>query len=156
MSHPLGVVIHFEAGSGATQYFGWPFNSMAKIGNKYFGAGPNGLYQIGGDDDAGVAIGAEIESGVTDLGSPNQKRIRCVYLGGQFDGDMVLTTKDDAENERVYAVPGPDGDNQRSLKVPVGRDGKGRYWQLRLENEDGTDFSLDAMDVSFLVLARRP
>ncbi|MHC1787889.1 hypothetical protein [Solidesulfovibrio sp.] len=156
MSNPLGIVIHFEAGNGATNYLGWPFNSMAKIGGTYFGAGPDGLYEIGGDDDAGAQIDAVVETPAFDAGARSQKRVRRIYLGGQFSGDLTLYTRDDDANEREYTVPAPDSDRQQSVRVPVGRDGKGCYWQVGLRNEGGADFALDAMDIDFLILARRP
>lgn len=156
MSKPLGLVVHFDNSRGLSQYLGWPFTSMAQIGDTYFGAGPDGLYQIGGDTDDGVDIDCRIETPTFDGGAVNQKRIRSIYLGGKFSGEMILTALDDEDNEREYAVGSPEASNQRSLKVPVGRDGKGRYWQVRLENEDGADFSVDTIDVNLLVLPMRP
>jgi len=69
---------------------------------------------------------------------------------------MAATVIDDAENERAYEVPAPQEGNQRGVRVSVGRDGRGRYWQFRLDNVNGADFSLDGIQVDFLVLGRRP
>lgn len=153
MSKPLGVVIHFDHGNAITQYLGWSFNSMARIGGSYFGAGPDGLYRIGGDNDAGEEITATVKTPLMDAGSAQQKRIRRVWLQGDLQAGGTLTTVSEAGEEREYDVPAQDA-GQAMARVPVGRDGTSRHWQLRFDNVGG-DFALEGMDIDFAALGRR-
>ena len=155
MSAPLGVVVHFEHGNGVTEYLGWNFNSMARIGNSYFAAGPDGLCKLGGSTDNGEGIYATVDTGGQDFGTPNAKRVRSIHLGGEFTGEMAVTVTADGTEKETYDVHSPDLPDDRNIKVPVGRNVIGRYWRLRLENTDGAPFSLDGIDVIYNTMSRR-
>ena len=155
MSSPLGVVVHFEHGNGVTEYLGWNFNSMARIGDSYFAAGPDGFCRIGGTMDKGGGIYATVDTGGEDFGVANPKRVRAVHLGGEFKGEMSVTVTADGTETATYDVNAPSLPDDRNIKVPVGRDLIGRYWRVRLENSDGKDFSLDGIDVIYNTMSRR-
>jgi hypothetical protein len=148
----LGICMELSL-LAVTQYSNFSFNSMCKFGDEYVGCNDFGVFTLDGDTDNGVDIYALFELMSTDFGVANQKRIRKLYLGYETSGDLVVFVKDDDNNVRRYTVDAALADQrQHSVKVPVGRDGKGRYWSFGVENVRGCDFSIDSIDALVAVL----
>ena len=139
-----------------TQYCNYDFNSFCKIGDKFYGSETAGIYELTGDDDAGTDIDAFFELIVSDFGITAMKRIRSIFVGGEADGKLTLTLKDDENNSRTYALNLTTGNVQSSGKVDIGRDGIGRYWQVRIDNLGGAYFAIDDIEVLAILLGRKP
>ena len=139
-----------------TQYANYSFDAMCKFGDVYLGCNELGIFTLDGDTDNNVHIAAFLELLLTDFGIPNQKRIRKIYLGYEASGSLVLEVRDDDDNARRFTVEAAlDDQRQHGVRVPTGRDGKGRYWTFRLENVDGCDFSVDGMDALVTILGKK-
>jgi hypothetical protein len=153
----LGLCVELT-GARASQYVGYDFNSMCRFGDVYLGAGDDGLMVLdSGQLDAGEKIDAFFELPTSDFGIENQKRLRSAYLGCETNGELMLTIKDDDGTERSYLVsPIHSGNHQHMIKVGIGRNGKGRYWMMRIDNVNGADFSIDSLTIVPIVLNRRP
>lgn len=140
-----------------SQYGNFDFNSFAMIGGKLYGASDDGLFLLEGDDDDGVAIPALLELVKTDFGSSHQKRLRKGFVGYETAGELSLTTLNDDGNSRTVTLPTTrTAMEQQGSRLPVTREGKGRYWTLRIENVLGCDFSLDHIEVTEYTLNRKP
>lgn len=141
-----------------SQYCRYDFDSMTKFGDMYLGTGEEGLFTLeDADTDDGVDIDAIIEFPTTDFDMSYQKRIRSLYVGYETSGNMTLTLSNDEDNEREYTLaPINISNKQHGSKVGVNRDGKGRYWKIRIENEEGCDFSINMLEAIATILARKP
>ena len=139
-----------------TQFCNYNFNSFCKIGSKYFGASDSGIFELTGKDDNGTAIDAFFELLVSDFGIENVKRIRKIYIGYEAKEDLTVTVKDNEDNARSYTLSYLDYDRQNGGQVKVGRDGLGRYWQIRIDNVNGCYFAVDSIDILPVVLGRKP
>ena len=157
MADCLGLCIELT-GSRASQYEGYDFNSMCKFGEVYLGAGDSGIMVLdSGNMDSATKIEAFFELPTSDFGSEHQKRMRSVYIGGETNGELQLTLKDDDGNERAFLVsPNHSGNQQHAMKVSAGRNGKGRYWMFRIDNVNGSDFSVDSITILPVLMNRRP
>ncbi len=157
MSDLLGLCLQLDR-LALSQYANFNFNSMCKFGDTYLGADENGIFELEtGDLDDTETIEAFFELVTSDWGIQNQKRIRSLYIGYESDGNLLVTWKDDDDNERSYVLkPNHIPNKQHSAKIPGARDGKGRYWMLRIDNMDGADFSIDRVDVTPVVLGSKP
>lgn len=157
MADFLGLCIELS-GSRASQYAGWNFNSMCKFGEVYLGADDNGIAVLdSGHLDRTAKIESLFELPTSDFGSELQKRIRAAYIGGETNGELQFTVKDDDGNERSFLVyPNHSGNQQHTMKVPCGRNGKGRYWMVRIENVNGADFSVDSISILPILMGRKP
>ena len=140
----------------ATQFCNYDFNSFCKIGDKYYGADDSGIFELDGTDDNGTDIDAFFELVLSDFGISNIKKIRSVYVGGEADGKLTLTLKDDEDNSRTYDLRLTSGSKQSSGKVDVGRDGLGRYWSLRIDNTSGVYFAIDSIELLAIIMGREP
>lgn len=157
MADYLGLCLNLKGGQ-LSQWANYNFNSMATIGGQPVGANDEGLFKLNtGGHDNGQNIEAFFELVTSDWGLPGQKRIRSWLVGYEADGDLTLTVKDDDGNERTYVLEPNHGANQQhSAKVPGARDGKGRYWMIRVDNVNGSDFSIDSLMVLPIVLNNKP
>lgn len=138
------------------QWCNFDFNSFSKIGDKYFGANDSGIFELTGTDDNGTDIDAFFELILSDFGISDIKRIRSVYVGGEANGKLTLTLKDDEDNSRTYDLRLTSDSKQSSGKVDVGRDGQGRYWQVRIDNTNGVYFAIDSIELLTIILGRKP
>ncbi len=136
-----------------TQRINFPFSSMCRFGNSYLCTSDSGLFTLGGNTLAGSDIESYFEPLTTDFGIPNQKRLRFVYLGFECSGNLELVVTADEQDERTYTIA-PTKTGQQKIRVPIGRDGKGRYWNFRIKNVSGCDFSIDSIDVLVVPLAQ--
>jgi hypothetical protein len=71
-------------------YGNFPFNSYGKRGGQYYAAGPDGIYLLEGEDDAGNPIHPGVRIGPANFGVNNRKRLRAVYPGKAGMPDMRL------------------------------------------------------------------
>lgn len=129
----------------STSYSGFGFNSFARIGDAVFAAGEDGLYELGGDDDAGVPIEARVALGQRDFGSSLLKHISNAYLSVGSDGAMVVQVR--LPDGSTYSYPARRGDAQmRTQRVDFGRGLRATYFDLELRNQAGGDFELDRLE----------
>jgi hypothetical protein len=157
MPNYLGLCLELT-GKRASQYANYNFNSMCKFNGAYLGANESGIFTLdSGDLDGTDQIEAFFELLTSDYGVANQKRWRSMYIGYETEGNLTLIVKDDDNNERSYTLePIFAGLEQHGQKVGIGRDGKGRYWMIRIENVNGVDFSVDRIAGIPVILGRKP
>ena len=140
--------------SAHTRYENFPFTSFTEFDGKIIAASDNGLFVLGGHDDAGEAIDSLILLARSDFGSSKQKRVSEVYLGVESDGQLRLRIIDD--NEEVFDyTPRVDRANMSGVRVQIGKGLVSRYWQLELANVDGADFELDTLEFNVHKASRR-
>jgi hypothetical protein len=149
-----GWVMNTQNGA-VSEYQGLNFNSLCKIGTKYYGAASDGIYEITGTTDAGADIATYIQTGLMDFGVTHDKSVSDAYLAVDIDGRIALGV-------RVSEKPGPaefwyevtmDKDAVSNVKVPIGRGLKGRYWKFEVASEAMSSF--DALTVLPSKLTRR-
>jgi hypothetical protein len=153
----LGLCLQLER-SALSQYANYNFNSMCKFNGEYLGANENGIFSLDdGDLDGTTQIDAFFELLTSDWGIEHQKRIRSLYVGYETNGQLMVTVKDDDDNQREYVLEPNHLDNkQHSAKLFGDRNGKGRYWMIRFDNVNGSDFSVDNVKVLPVILNRKP
>lgn len=136
-----------------TRYENYHFNSFACVNGQYLAAADDGLYLLDGNDDAGDPINASILLGKSDYRSPYKKRLPNAYFGIQGDGQMVLRVWHDTDTPQTFVFRPGNTLSGRRVKLAHGLES--RYWQLQLANADGSDFSLDSIELLPVVLSRR-
>lgn len=155
MASKLALSINLS-NMAVTQFCNYSFNSFCKIGESYYGANDSGIFELTGNDDNGTNIDAFFELIVSDFGISNMKRIRSAYVGGESEGRLTFTLKDNEANQRTYSFNLDTGSKQSSGKIDIGRDGQGRYWQVRIDNTNGVYFAVDFIELVAFILGRKP
>lgn len=143
------------ASSGSTRYTHFPFNSFARIGAKYFGAGLLGVCELTGDTDAGAQIDAVMDLGDKDFGTMQKKTPVEAWLTMAGTRPLVMQLR--AEG-RVFTYRTEDAGAH--LKAQRVKFGKGSALQTTfinpvLRNEGGADFQIDAIEFHVQPLSRK-
>ena len=145
--------------TGLTKYTNYPFNSFAKIGGKYYGAGPTGLYLLEGPDDAGTPIAARARMAFTSLGSSASKRVSSVFLAYTSTGALRLKvlTLDANGGKRAdyYRLNAQTTGDMREGRIKIGQGLRSVYWGFEIEAIDGAAFEIDLVSIHPLILERR-
>lgn len=148
-----GVVLNTRT-NAVTTYSGGAFNSLCNFNGLVLAASSTGIVALTGDTDQGAQIDAVLTSGVSDFQSDKIKRVIAGYVGYRAAGDMELTLITDEHHEYIYRIE-PRQTAIHPGKVKFGRGCDGLYWQWRLANRSGADFSLDSLRLDAEVLSRR-
>jgi hypothetical protein len=139
--------------TAVTEYSNYPFTSFARMGRRYIAAGPDGLYVLDGDTDAGAPIIADLKTGLMQFAGSRFAGVKTIYLGlrrGTTD-EMYVKIIEGDDTTRTYRVLVRD---RTTTKVQVGKGLRARYFALELVTT-GQDFDLDTIEVVPLLNARR-
>ncbi len=151
----VGYALNLRNGA-VSEYDNYPFNSMAVVGGTPYGAGPDGIYRLEGDTDAGAPIAASLRTGA--MVFDHLARVPYARMVFTADGQLLLRTITmDTGRRKVstYRMA------QRPLGTPVetrvemAKGTTGTAWAFELVNEDGAYFEADVLQVWVLQLSRR-
>jgi len=136
---------NLKAGAATTQFADFAYNSMVKVGGKFFCAGDNGLFEHTGDLDDTKKIESYFEPVTMDFGISSEKRMRCIYLGYESSADFTLTVTTELGQTDTITIPAS-APGQQARKIPMSRSVRGRYWTFQIHST-GVDFSIDHISV---------
>ena len=140
-------------GYGSTTYSNYPFNSFARIGDRYYGAKLDVLFELGGTDDAGTQIDAAICPGKLDFGTPQQKTVSEVFIGAASESALLLKVAGPA-GEFSYAAQSFSAE-LRQHRFKLGKGLKTNYLIPVFYNQDGADFEIDTLEFEVADLSRK-
>ncbi len=122
-------------------YSSFRFNSYCRYRGQEYAAGEDGIYLLGGEDDAGKPIHAGVRI-VTNFGTRKEKRLRGIYLGQ--DGDAAQVRVEDDAGQQGYFTPS-------DHRVVVSRDLQSKQFILDL-----VDFeTFNHLEINVLSLVTR-
>lgn len=141
----------------SSEYQNYPFNSFARVGDRYYGMTTDGIRLLEGEDDAGEQINWRLRLARTNLGSLNQKRMRSAYLGYAADGDLrfkviVLNPQTNDLEAHAYRLLSQPASSAREARIKIGQGLMSVYWGFELEAIDATAFELDLLALEPLVI----
>ncbi|MEG3064309.1 MAG: hypothetical protein RR857_25505, partial [Comamonas sp.] len=139
------LVWSVERAGASAAYSNFAFNSFARIGGRIFAAGDTGLYELAGDNDAGVPIDAWADLGKRGFGSSLEKGISNAYLTVSSEAKMVVRVTTNDKNTYRYESRGSDTD-MRAQRVDFGRGLRATYLNLEVMNVDGAAFDLEQLE----------
>jgi hypothetical protein len=132
-----------------TTYEGVAFNSFANFAGVTLAASADGIVALTGNDDLGEPIAAHVLSGESDFGTEAFKRVITGYAGYRADGDMELTLITDEHHEFMYRLsPTQASGVIHASRVKFGKGAAGKYWQWRMANVDGGNFTIDSLTLN--------
>lgn len=142
-----------------SKYTNFPFNSFAKLGDLYLGCSSEGIFRLDGPNDDGEAISAKLRGAMTDMGSLGMKRNPYAYLAYSAPTGLILRTilVDEAGDqvEHVYRLTAQPTGNIREGRVKLGEGPRSVMWGWKIENVDGGELELHALQFKPVVLARK-
>lgn len=154
----MAWVLNTES-TGLTNYTNFPFNSMAKIGSRYYGLHSGGIVRLGGDTDDGDPIASKVRFGMFDFGDRHLKAFSEVYVGSS-GGQLLLKViwTDDGTGEKlgaIYRMKARPATAVREARFEPGKGLQAVDWDFELENVDGADFDIHTVQFQPMVKSRR-
>jgi hypothetical protein len=140
----------------ASVYTNYPLIALGKIGNQVIGMASDGLYLMDGDDDNGTPIDASYLSGPSDISDNHLKRCSTAFVGYSATGSLKFVLNGEGGNtEREYDLYGGLEDGFATQRVRPGKGLLNRYWQYGFKNVDGSDFTIDTLELGLTPTSRK-
>lgn len=138
-------------------YDNFSFESIVSWKGRELAVGPDGIHELAGDTDNGQKIDSLVESGFTDFGVAQTKRLDNMYFGYTSDGQIAVQTEvyESGSPPTTYLLEERDASAPRNSRVTPGKGLWGRYWRLTITNVDGADFEVHDATVDIAVSTRR-
>ena len=138
-------------------YDNFGFESIVSWKGRELAVGPDGIHELTGDTDNGQKINSLVESGFTDFGVAQTKRLDNMYFGYTSDGQIAVQTEvyESGSPPSTYLLEERDANAPRNSRVTPGKGLWGRYWRLTITNVDGADFEVHNATVDIAVSTRR-
>ena len=136
-----------------TEYDNFNFNSFATIGRKYIAAASDGLYELNGPTDNGLATVSDIMGGFFQPAGGHLAGLKGVYLGQSGTGYWLLKLETGDGREYVYQRLSNPG--LMTTKFNIGKGINARYIGWELTNVEGQDFDIESIEFVPMVRQRR-
>ena len=132
----------------STRFTGYDFNSMFRgTDGKYYGVKADGIYLLEGEAEASVDFGD------INFGTSLEKRLMSAYAGCQSEQPLVLEV---TQCEETYDYPARSAsDCLNVVRFDLGRGLRANYYGIAIKNQDGTDFTIDSVELTALPTTRR-
>jgi len=141
--------------AAVSEYTNYRFNSFAKIGADYYGAGPGGLFKLEGITDDGAAVNWKLRTGQHDDKNPGLKRIPEVLLALRSSGKVRVRVYKDDNTYYDYILPAVQTNTIHQHRVVPGKGMRSRYFAVEAQSIDNSDLELDSMQVNMTDTTRR-
>jgi hypothetical protein len=139
---------------GNTEYSNFPFDSMAKLGDKTIGVDSNGIYEITGANDNAVDIDVVARLGFFDTEDEVFQRLVGSYLTYKTDGDVVVELVDENGTVRPHNVTFFQN-KLMSRRVLFARNMQDRYYSYRVKNVTGSTLELNRVDLETIIVKEK-
>lgn len=138
-------------------YDNFSFESIVSWKGRELAVGPDGIHELVGNTDNGVRIDSFVESGFTDFGAAQTKRLDNMYFGYTSGGQIAVKAEvyESGHPPSTYLLEARDANAPRNSRVTPGKGLWGRYWRLTISNVDGADFEVHDATVDIAVSTRR-
>jgi len=122
-----GWVLNTQAGA-VSEYQGLACNSLARIGNRYFGADDSGIHELTGTKDGTTNIVTYLQTGLMDFGTSYTKSVQYGYIGADSEGRVALgvSVSEKSDVRQYWYEITADNVAATNLKLPIGLGLKGR------------------------------
>ena len=143
-----------------SRYTNYEFESFFKLGTKQYGIKSTGIYELTGSKDfAGEVVETKIDSEIhlpiSNFGEQPMKACDNAFIYMRSDGEMEVVSITDEEEQRegfIVSYDDRNGMHRRRVKIPKGL--LGNAWQYKIKNVDGSNFDINAFEVSLKTLQR--
>lgn len=138
-----------------TGYTNFKFNSYAKFNDQTFAAGPDGIKQLGGKDDAGAPISAIVRTGNLDDGSGQLLRPLEVLAMLASPGPVRISLVKEDGSVFPYTAQYTGIPTMVQVRVTPGKGLRALHYRVEIANIGGGSFELGAITLKLKALERR-
>lgn len=143
--------INADTGAAST-YENFALTGFGMWGDRQLAVGPQGIYELGAEDDDGEVIHASISFGRQGFGSSRIKVVQHIYLGVASPRPMRANVTVEGQS---YTY---DARSMNALlktqRIDLGRGLRGTHPMITLMNTDGADFELESVRPTIVTIDR--
>ena len=138
-----GWCLNLES-QAATRYIGYDFTSMSRG----YGTAADGVYEL----STSGKVNALVDLGKENFGVENFKHLPAVYIGANSETSMELTV-DVPEGSYTYEARSS-SENNRIQRFDTGKGLRSNWYNLKIANTEGSDFTLASVSFAPTVSSR--
>ena len=131
-----------------TQYDNFDFLAFGRLGKQVYGLKADGIYALGGNDDAGTRIDCEATTHQNGFGEDIGVHTKWAYTAYVEGDSRPIGISPYADGNRVGTYYGAD-------RVKLARGARARYWAFKLQNVGGNDLKVTAFEVLIDIKRRK-
>lgn len=150
----IAWVMNTETGA-PSWYSNWQFIDMVQVGDRVLAVGPEGLVELGAQEDAGELIDAGVTYGFMDFDAEQKKRIDSFWFGYTSDNVVQVSVETFGQAVYTYSMAPRLADSPRNNLIRPGKGLNARYWRVGIDNVGGCNFSVDSISVDVVPTTRR-
>jgi len=109
-------------------YDNYRYNSIVRLGNKYYGSSEDGLFLLEGENDDGVPIKCSMKTATTDLGAIQFKTPKNMYIAGRINGGFDYQVIVGEDDPITHSMPTTVTNKPWSSRVPFASGLRSRYY----------------------------
>jgi len=137
-----------------TEYNNYNFYGSCKFQDKYLFINNKGLFEYGGNTDDNQIIESKIKTSALTFGTSNLKQLPNFYIGVSNSGKLILKINIDGKATVYYKLNKPSKYLQ-TQKISIGKGLIGRYFQFELITLDNSEFTLEDMEFTPMIMKRK-
>lgn len=138
-----------------TGYTNFQFNSYVKFNGQTFAAGPNGIMQLGGSNDAGTPINAVVRTGNLDDKSGQLLRALEVLAMVASSGPIRISLIKEDGSVFPYTAQYTGIPTMVQVRVTPGKGLRALHYRVEIANIGGAAFELGPITLKLKALERR-
>jgi hypothetical protein len=152
-----------------TEYQNFDFDSYAELGGRFYGAGPDGLFELAGTTDDGASIAWAFRTGMMDGSNPGRtqvggmrpgeaaqlKRMGEIVLAARFDGPLRARVWTDDSTYFDYSVENHRADVVHQVRAKLGKGLRSRFYRVQLSGLNNAKAEVSRMELPMTPLKRR-
>lgn len=137
-----------------TRYTSYPFTSIVRVKNAYYGVGPAGIYRLGGDTFDGAPIPTAWTTHLANFGGTQKKTPESMYISGRMGLSAVGSVADGEKATYAYPMANLRGEAGQVYRVKLGKGIKSNYLGFGVSDPTGGVMDVDLMDDRLPVMTR--
>lgn len=140
-----------------SRFTNYDFNSFMKVGDKYYGANDNGLFDLTtytNKDDTLEYIPTKIKTGLLNVGNGSRVTIPAVFISANNDGPITVNVSDYKGQPFSYEAINTT-DSPFEKRAELGRGFYQPYYQFEITNGGVTNFEIYALALQAYITNRR-
>jgi hypothetical protein len=139
-----------------SEYTNYDFVSFANFNGKTLALHLNGsIYSLEGNMDVAAEINAKFETGMDDMGSGKTKRLLGLTVGLRSDGETQYRQHRFDDYGEYISIDSTQEETIETRKLPSEKTKLSRVYGIEFSNVDGSDFSVDSMELDIRLSPRR-
>lgn len=149
------IVMHLFS-HAVSHYTNFNFNSLCHFKEHFLGANEQGIFILGGKNDLGQPIQADIRTGIHDFAKDGVLTLpKEAWLAYRTDGQLELNIEVEEGESYPYIFDETHSERIAEVRETLGKGLRERFYTFGIKNIDGSDFDIESFRILGDVIKRK-